>query len=214
MARPGYPANLSDLLEARTKVREHYGPGLLDDLLGEAMHMLVGEFADRTPHLRKVGNELAMAAVEAVAEGQTIGGPDTSSIGAPQPQHQVTIGDWLYHPSEETDKAFNEAMQNQRPVGPVDDFGRAVAPHVDELHLPSDLANEDDYDMLGEIQEIAGHAPPDDLYRVARHLKTNAPTHSGIDVAQLPPEFTTPDALEDLVHIKSIYTDTRDDEEF
>lgn len=213
MARPGGPATLSDLLEARTKVRQHYGPGLLDELPGEAMHMLIGEFANRTPHLKPVGNELALEAVKRVANGETMGGPDTSTIGEPQAEASITIGDWLYHPSEETDRAFNAAMglNNNIPhSGQIDEFGR-VATDVDQLHLPPDLANNDDYEMIEQLQDITEYAPPDDLYRVARHLKVNAPTHSGIDVAQLPPEFTTPDALDELTHIKAIYTNTRDD---
>ncbi len=83
--------------------------------------------------------------------------------------------------------------------GPIDDFGRPIPPTVDQLPLPSDLANYDDFDMLQEIQEVVPDAHPEDLYAVARHLKTGAPTQSGIDVAELPPEFTTSDALEELV---------------
>lgn len=193
MARPDGPATLSDLLEARTKVRQHYGPGLLDELPGEAMHMLVGEFANRTPHLRKVGNELAHAAVDAVAAGQTMSGPAASTIAAPQPPSQITLGDWLYHPSKETDEAFTAALQNQHlrnqnqnqmPVGPVDDFGRATV-NVAQLELPPDLATDDDYEMIEQLHDVTEHASSDALYQTARHLKTNAPTHSGIDVAML-----------------------------
>lgn len=215
MSRPDGPPTLSDLLEARTKVRENYGPGLLDELPGEAMHMLVGEFANRTPHLRKVGAELAMAAVEAVADGQTMDGPSASTIGEPQPQEQITIGDWLFHPSKETDEAFTAAMglnNNTLHNGPIDDFGRPTS-DVDQLHLPPDLANVDDFDMLHELHDLVEHAPPDDLYRVARHLKTSAPTHSGIDATQLPPEFTTPDALDDLTFIKNMYGKPQEDDE-
>ena len=70
------------------------------------------------------------------------------------------------------------------------------------IKLPSDLNNDQDFEMLEWIQDLEPTAPADGLYTVARHLKKGARTGTGINVQKLPSQFLTEEALEGLVDVK------------